>query len=37
MAQKLKTAKPIPNREFTRLAERVIRKNKELLQMLANV
>jgi hypothetical protein len=37
MAQKLRTAKPIPDKEFTKLAEGVISKNKELLEMLAKV
>ena len=37
MAQKLKTAKAIPNKEFTRIAKGVISKNKDLLAMLAKV
>ena len=37
MAQKLRTAKPIPDNEFTKLAEGVISKNKRLLEMLAKV
>ena len=37
MAQGLKTAKGIPDEEFTRLAKAVIGKNKELLDMLAKV
>ena len=37
MAQKLRVAKPIPDNEFTQIAERVISRNKELLDMLAKV
>ena len=37
MAQKLRTAKPIPDREFTELANGVVSKNRELLDMLAKV
>jgi hypothetical protein len=37
MAQKLKVAKPIPAKEFTKVAEAVVERNKELLAMLAKV
>jgi hypothetical protein len=37
LAQKLRTAKQIPDKEFTKLAEGVIKKNKELLEMFAKV
>ncbi len=37
MAQGLKTAKAIPEKEFARIAKQVISKNKELLAMLAKV
>ena len=37
MAQKLRIAKEIPDREFDRLAETIIRDNKELLERLAKV
>jgi hypothetical protein len=37
VAQKLRAAKPIPGKEFMELAERVVRKNRELLDMLAKV
>ncbi len=37
MAQKLRTAKAIPNKEFTELAKGVVSKNRELLAMLAKV
>jgi hypothetical protein len=37
MAQKLKAARPIPHREFSKIAEAVISKNRKLLEMLAKV
>jgi len=37
MAQKLRSAKPIPDKEFSDITEGVVRKNKELLDMLAKV
>jgi hypothetical protein len=37
MAQKMKTAKAIPDKEFTKIAQGVINKNSELLDMLAKV
>jgi len=37
MAQKVRAVKPIPDKEFTKIAEGVISKNKELLEMLAKV
>ena len=37
MAQKTKTTKSIPDKEFTKITERVISENKELLEMLAKV
>jgi len=37
MAQKVKSANLIPDMEFTAIAERVVLKNKELLEMLAKV
>ncbi len=37
MAQKLKVAKPIPDKEFTKVAKKVVERNKELLVMLAKV
>ncbi len=37
MAQGLKTAKVIPEKEFARIAKEVISKNEELLAMLAKV
>ena len=37
MAQKLRTAKQISDKEFERLADGIINKNKELLEMLAKV
>ena len=37
MAQKAKTAKSIPDKEFMEITERVISENKELLEMLAKV
>jgi hypothetical protein len=37
MAQKMKTAKAIPDKEFTKIAERVINRNRELLEKLAKV
>lgn len=37
MAQKMRTAKAIPEKEFVNLANGVIDKNRELLQMLAKV
>jgi hypothetical protein len=37
MAQKMKAAKAIPDKEFTKIAEGVINKNKELFEMLAKV
>ena len=37
MAQKLRAAVPIPDKEFTKIAESVIDKNIELLDMLAKV
>lgn len=37
MAQKLRVAKQIPDGEFDRLTEAIIRKNRELLERLAIV
>ena len=37
MAQKTKTAKAIPGKEFTKIAEGVINRNRELLEKLAKV
>ncbi len=37
MAQKLRVAKQIPDREFNRVTETIIRDNKELLERLAKV
>jgi hypothetical protein len=37
MAQKLKAAKGIPDGDFDRLAEAVLREDKDLLEMLAKV
>jgi hypothetical protein len=37
MAQKMKTANAIPDKEFTRIAEGVINRNRELLEKLAKV
>ena len=37
MAQKMGSAKQIPEKEFAKLAEGVISKNRELLEMLAKV
>ena len=37
MAQKLRSAKPIPDKDFAEITEGVLRKNKDLLDMLAKV
>ena len=37
MAQKLRVARQIPDSEFDRLTEKVIRENRELLERLAKV
>lgn len=37
MAQKLRVAKQIPDKEFDRMTESIIRDNKELLERLAKV
>lgn len=37
MAQKVRVAKPIPDKEFAQITEGVISRNKELLDMLAKV
>lgn len=37
MAQKPKVAKPIPDKEFTKVAKAVVERNRELLAMLAKV
>jgi hypothetical protein len=37
MAQKLRSAKQIPEEEFRSLAEGVLKKNRTLLEMLAKV
>lgn len=37
LAQKTRLAKQIPDREFDRLAEAIIREDKNLLEMLARV
>lgn len=37
MTQKPRVARQIPDKEFDRLAEKIIRKNRELLEGLAKV
>jgi hypothetical protein len=37
MAQKMRTAKAIPDGEFKRIAQGVISRNRELLEMLAKI
>ena len=37
MTQKTRSARPIPDKEFADVSEEVLRKNKDLLQMLAKV
>jgi hypothetical protein len=37
MAQKMRTAKAIPDKEFTKIAQGVISRNSELPEMLSKV